>query len=105
MTNHDGRGTVVRLPQEDLAARTGRMPAERTDELLDDLAGRVSQRLQVVVREQVGQELADRLDPIEAKVNRLGKQLQEAALRQPVVVTTAPSEAQALQRRAQDRVD
>jgi len=105
MTNHDGRGTVVRLPQEDLATRPGRVPAERTDELLDDLAGRLSQRLEVVVREQVGQELADRLDPIEAKVGRLSKQLQEAALHPPVVVTPAPSAAQALQRQALDRVD
>ena len=105
MARFDGRGVVVRLPQEAPAARPSRLPAERTDELLDDLAGRLSQRLEVVVREQVGRELADRLGPIEARVGRLSKQLQEAALHPPVVVAPAPSAAQALQRQARDRVD
>jgi len=105
MTRFDGRGAVVRLPQEAPAARPSRLPAERTDELLDDLAGRIGQRLEVMVSEKVGRELADRLDPLEAKVGRLTKQLQEAALRPPVVVAPAPSAAQALQRQARDRVD
>jgi hypothetical protein len=99
MSGNNGRGVLLK-PERLAAVRRPTPPAEaRAEQFHDDLAGRLGDRLQVVVREQISIEVVPRLDALEAKVAGLSRP------RIPSAPAEVPTRRQALQRQARNRVD
>jgi len=106
MSGRNGDGLLVQQERLTTPERTRIASEAQLERLLDELAGRLGGRLEVVVREQVSKEVVPQLKALQSRVDALAADFDEApapaAPPAPTVVRANPAD---LQERARNRVD
>jgi len=107
MSGRNGDGLMVQQERLATPGRSRIASEAQMERFLDDLAGRLGGRLEVVVREQVSKEVVPQLKALQSRVDALAADFEEvpaapAAPPAPTVVRANPAD---LQERARNRVD
>jgi hypothetical protein len=107
MSGRNGDGLLVHQERLTTPERTRIASEAQMERFLDDLAGRLGGRLEIVVREQVSKEVVPQLKALQERVDALAADFEElpdapVAPPAPTVVRVNPAD---LQQRARNRVD
>jgi len=107
MSGRNGDGLLVQQERLTTPERTRIASEAQLERFLDELAGRLGGRLEVVVREQVSKEVVPQLKALQERVDALAADFEElpdapVAPPAPTVVRVNPAD---LQQRARNRVD
>jgi len=104
MSGNNGKVSTLGTTRLSGLDRPAVVPQPQADQLIEQLADRLGERLQVAMRDELTRNVYPRLDEMETKFADMKRQL-SAPVRSSLQPAGLPADQQALQRQAQNRVD